>query len=115
MFYFSNFFIWNKDVKPTPEEAGHIFQLRDVVLPKFTVFGQQWQVLQVFPAGVGGVQLVELPEHNSPSLHFFFRELNTRNDIPTAARENNYMNINLLYLYIFRKDPLKYTASTHCL
>ena len=41
---------------------------------------------------MGGVQLVELPVHNPPSLHLLLCELNARNGIPTAARENNEMN-----------------------
>lgn len=85
--------VFFRKLKPTLEEARDIFQLRDVVLPKFTVFGQQWQVLQVFPAGVSGVQLVELPVHNSPSLHLLLCELNTRNGIPTATRGNNSLSV----------------------
>lgn len=42
---------------------------------------------------MGGVQLVELPVHDSPSLQFFLGELNTRNGIPAAAGENNYTGI----------------------
>lgn len=73
-------------MKITFEEAGDILQLRDVILPTFTVFGQQWQILQVFPAGVGGVQLVQLPVHNTPSLHFLLCELNIRDGIPTGEK-----------------------------
>lgn len=69
----------------TFEEAWDIFKLRDVVLPTLTVFGQQRQVLQVFLAGVSGVQLVELPVHDPPSLHFLLRELNARDRIPTGG------------------------------
>lgn len=77
------FFI--KKIKPTPQEARHILQLRDVVLPKVTVFGQQRKVLQVFPAGVGGVQLVQLPVDHSPRLHLLLCELDPRNGIPAAT------------------------------
>lgn len=82
-------------LNPTPEEARDVFQLRDVVLPTFAVLGQQRQVLQVFTARVGGIQLDELPVHNTPSLHFLLRELNTRNGIPTRMRKYFSIKFNL--------------------
>lgn len=96
-----------KQWKPTPEEAWDIFQLRDVVLPKFTVFGEQWQVLQVLPAGVGWVQLVELPVHDSPSLHFLLCELDARDRIPTATRDNSSLSIKK-QLARFQEQPSRY-------
>lgn len=70
---------------PTPQEARHVLQLRDVVLPKVAVLGQQRKVLQVFPAGVGGVQLVKLPVDDGPRLHLLLCELDPGNGIATAT------------------------------
>lgn len=102
-----------KKLQLTLEETRDIFQLRDVVLPTFTVFGQQWQVLQVFPAGVGGVQLVKLPVHNTPSLDFFLGELDIRNGIPTGTKQREFLKFQVKTKQtpkITIKYPLKRTV-----
>lgn len=65
----------------TLQEAGHVLQLRDVVLPVVAVRGEQRQVLQVLPAGVAGVQLVQLPKHNAPRPDLLLCELHPGNGI----------------------------------
>lgn len=98
--------------KPTPEEARHVLQLRDVVLPKVAIFGQQRKVLQVFPAGVGGVQLVQLPVDDSPRLHLLLCELDPRNGIPTAMGKSSRRQGRTS---AFPKQPRSVPRKTHCL
>lgn len=66
----------------TLEKPGHVLQLRDVVLPVVTVFDQQGEVVQILFAGVADVQLVELPEHNSPGAHLHLCEVDAMDRIP---------------------------------
>ena len=74
----------------TFEEAGDVFQLGDVVLPAVAVFGQQGQVLQVLPAGVGRVKLVQLSVHHPPGLHLLLGELHTGDGITTGTYKGEW-------------------------
>lgn len=111
-FHFRFFFFFLNKRKPTPQEARHILQLGDVVLPKVTVFGQQRKILQVFPAGVGGVQLVKLPVDNSPRLHLLLCELDPRNGIPTATGRFSQRQVKST---LFPKYLRHILRKTHCL
>lgn len=70
----------------TFKEVRDVLQLGDVVLAVFAVLGQQWEVLQVLPAGVARVQLVELPEHHAPGTHLLCSVVHTRDGL-TAVRD----------------------------
>lgn len=70
----------------TFQKRGHVLQLWDVVLPVVTVFNQQREVVQILFAGVADVQLVELPEHNSPGAHLRLREVYAMDRITSDQR-----------------------------
>lgn len=71
---------------PTFQEAGHIFQLGDVVFPVATVFGEQGQVFKVLSAGMSWVKLVKLSVHSPPSLDLLLCEFNLGNWVTTTKR-----------------------------
>lgn len=54
---------------------------------------EKWKVLQVLPAGVGGVELGQFTKHNPPRLHLVRRVFDTGNWLSTVAwgdeRDNN--------------------------
>lgn len=89
-----------KGWQPTSEEARDIFQLWDVVLTTFAVFGQQRQILQVLPAGMSGVQFVELPVHYTPSLDLLFCKLNPGYWVSTETRSTKNVMWQKPWLYL---------------
>lgn len=70
----------------TSEKQGHILQLGYVVFPVPTKLCEQWEVLEVLLAGVGGVELGELAEHHPPGLDLLFGVLNVRYGLPTNTQ-----------------------------
>lgn len=68
----------------TFEEVRDVLQLGDVVLAVLAVLGQQGEVLQVLPAGVARVQLVELPEHHAPGTHLLCSVVHARDGLPAV-------------------------------
>lgn len=70
----------------TLQEAGHVLQLRDVVLLVAAVFLQQGEDAVVLAAGVSRVQGLELPEHSPPRGLLVLRVLHQWDGLAPAAR-----------------------------
>lgn len=77
----------SQEVQQTSEEERDVLQLGDVVLSVAAVLAEQRQVLQVLSAGVGGVQLGQLPEDHAPRPDLLRRVLDARDGLPAKGEE----------------------------
>jgi len=74
-----------KRARLTLQEAGHVLQLRDVVLPVAAVLLQQGEDAVVFVAGVSRVQGLQLLEHRPPRQLLRLRVLHLGDDLATGT------------------------------
>ena len=79
--------VTSQEVRRTSEEERDVLQLGDVVLSVAAVLAEQRQVLQVLSAGVGGVQLGQLPEDHAPRPDLLRRVLDARDGLPAKGEE----------------------------
>lgn len=92
----------------TFQEAGHIFQLGDIVFPVPTVFGEQGQVFKVLSAGISWVKIVKLSVHNPPSLDLLLSEFNLGDWVTTARRRGRKEERTLLRKWLIRGESFTY-------
>lgn len=86
--------------KVTLEEVGDVLQLGDVVFSVATVFDQQREVLQILLAGMGDVQFVELPEHNTPGTHLLFCEVYATNRTAADRTQCQCMSTSIICISV---------------
>lgn len=80
----------NDTARLTLQEAGHVLQLRDVVLPVAAVFLQQGEDPVVLTTSVSRVKSLQLLEHRAPCGLFLLRVLHPGDGLATGTKTRVY-------------------------